>query len=135
MPDAGTRTLLVASMPIADVLIVHGPSEPLADGLAGRLADALGAALGTPSGRLWVRLSGLPASRYAENGAALEAGEWPVFVTLLMHQPPPTAARAAHARRTADAVAGALARPVERVHVEYAPAARGRVAFGGQLLE
>lgn len=121
-------------MPIVDVQIVAHSSDAPRRLLAHELADAIGAALAAPAGRVWVRLTWIPASDYAENGCDLGEGEAPVFVTVLHADPPEGEARAAEARAIASAVAASVGRAVGWVHVEYAPAGRGRVAFGGALL-
>lgn len=121
-------------MPIVDVQVVTHASDAPRRSLARELADAIGAALAAPLGRVWARLSWLPTDRYAENGCDLAEVEMPVFVTLLHADPPDGLARAAEAQAVASAVAACVGRSVDRVHVEYAPAGRGRIAFGGKLL-
>lgn len=117
-------------MPILDVTVVGACVEP--DGAAQRVADAAGAALGAPLGTTWVRLRELATESYAESGGAPE-GVQPVFVQLLRAELPEPAARAAVMRAVADAVAGALGRPRENVHVVAEAPGAGRVAFGGEL--
>ena len=119
-------------MPIADVEIVTRPGERLAGDLAGALADALGAALGCAPGRLWVRLRPLAAEGYAENGAG-DGRPSPVFVTLLAYAPPEGEVLERTARAVAQAVAGLTGRESAHVHLVVEPAARGRVAFGGEV--
>lgn len=120
-------------MPIIDVHFAGSlPSEADAQELAARLADALGDALAQPPGRLWLRLHPLP--HYAENGG-LPAGAAPVFVTVLHATPPAGEALRAEIAALTAAVAAVAGRPRERVHVEYAPAGAGRIAFGGRLVE
>jgi hypothetical protein len=109
-------------------------SPPGADDLASRTADDPAKAQAVPEGRLWVRVHALPPSPYAENGAVQAAGELPVFVDVLLGSLPAPDELARHALAVASAVSGAVQRPRERVHVEYAPAGRGRVAFGGHLV-
>lgn len=121
-------------MPIVDVQVVSPASAPQRASLTRELADALGAALAAPAGRVWVRLAWLPADHYAENGSDLAEGEAPVFVTMLHADPPEGEARVAEATAIASAVGACVGRGVEWVHVEYAPAGRGRIAFGGKLL-
>ena len=121
-------------MPIVDVQLVgDAPGHPEPP-LAASIAEALAAVLGSPPGRLWVRLAVLPAAAYAENGTVRAAGPGPVFVRVLHADLPAPEALAREARAMAEAVALCVACPAERVHVEYAPPGRGRVAFGGQLL-
>ena len=121
-------------MPVVDVQLVQPPSGVLDAGLAQEVADAIGRDFNVEAGRVWVRLHVLSSDRYAENGCLLQDHELPVFVTVLLGDPPAQEARAAHALALASAVAAAVGRPVARVHVEYAPSGRGRVAFGGRLL-
>lgn len=121
-------------MPIVDVQVIAGAGEAARTSLARELADAIGAALAAPAGRVWVRLTWIPARDYAENGCELGEGETPVFVTVLHADPPEGEARATEASAIASAVAACLGRAVGWVHVEYAPAGRGRVAFGGTLV-
>ena len=66
---------------------------------------------------------------------ALAAGVRPVFVALLKARLEPQKALLKEARAMARAIAKACARPVENVHIFYAPPAMGRAAFGGELLE
>jgi phenylpyruvate tautomerase PptA (4-oxalocrotonate tautomerase family) len=119
-------------MPVIDVLLVkEGPSPA---GLAPAIADAIGRAIDAPAGRVWVRLHFLPSEQYAENDGPI-ADELPVFVSILEARPPSGDALAARVKAVTLAVAGAVSRPVERVHVEFAPPGSGRVAFGGRPLE
>lgn len=116
-------------MPIVDVHCVGAP-VPAADALA----DVIGDALHQPPGRVWVRLHPLPAEHYAENGDPLQ-GALPIFVSILHARPPAGAALRAEVAALTQAVAAACGRPAERVHLEYAPAGAGRIAFGGRLVE
>jgi hypothetical protein len=107
----------------------------MAQGLAQLLADAIGGALKSPPGQTWVRVCSIARDQYAENQTALDAGELPVFVTVLKKE---TTQRADLEREVAAltaAVAQVVARPAPCVHVEYAPAAAGRLAFGGVLVQ
>lgn len=121
-------------MPILDiepVIDAHAPIDPT---LAQRIADAAALVFGSAPGRVWVRLRPLPMAQYAENGAAVAGDEGPVFVSVLHAHPPEGAARAHEAAALTRAIAGVLGRRPERVHVQYAPAAAGRQAFGGRLV-
>lgn len=120
-------------MPLIEVEVVA--DEDLPEGLARRLADAAGAALDAAPGRTWVRLRRLPVSGYAESGGGPPAGVMPVFATVLLACLPEPASLAPVARRLAAAIAGACARPAENVHITFAPAGAGRVAFGGRLVD
>lgn len=122
-------------MPIVDVQVVVPENASDRRGLAQELADALGNCLDAAPGRAWIRLHWLPSSRYAENGVALSAAELPVFVHVLHARLPDGEALTAQAHRIAQAVAIVIGRPAERVHIEFAPAGAGRIAFGGELTE
>lgn len=121
-------------MPIIDIHLVCAHPADVPPGLARAAADALGAEFRSEPGRVWVRVSGLPVAHYAENGVDAAAGELPVFVTVLHAQPPEGAARATEALAVSRLVAACVGRHPERVHIEYAPAGRGRIAFGGRLV-
>jgi phenylpyruvate tautomerase PptA (4-oxalocrotonate tautomerase family) len=118
-------------MPIVDIEIV-GDADAAPAALAQALADEAGRIFGSPPGTTWVRVRALAAAAYAENGVA--AGR-PVFVTVTKRQPPSGAALAEEIGTLTRAVARAVGRPEEGVHVLYEPAAAGRVAFGGALVE
>lgn len=118
-------------MPIVDIHWA-GALPPAADELASHLADAIGGVLGLEPGRVWVRLN--PIAHYAENGGASE-GEPPVFVRMLHACPPTGEALKAEVAALTVAVAKTACRPAHRVHLEYAAAGSGRVAFGGRLVE
>ena len=121
-------------MPIVTVEVVAG-AEAMAPDMAQALADTVGRALKSPPGQTWVRVSSLSRDRYAENEAALDAEQLPVFVTILKKQIPPRAEIEAEVIAVTVAVAQVVGRPAECVHVEYAPAAAGRLAFGGILVQ
>lgn len=117
-------------MPILDLLLVADSVPP---GLAQAVADAAGGVFDAAPGRVWVRANALPPARYAENGVLAPAPP-PAFVTVLHAHPPDGAARAAEALALAEALAPVLQRPTEQVHIEYAAAGAGRIAFGGRLV-
>ena len=120
-------------MPILDVeLVAAADAEAPRGDVAQALADAAGEVLATPAGRTWVRVRRLDRGDYAENGG-VAAGVAPVFVTVWKADPPGD--RAAEARALAAAVAEVLGRPPVNVHVLFAPPCRGRIAFGGELVE
>ena len=121
-------------MPIIDVEIVVAPDGPVAAGLAQSLADAAGRALGSPAGQTWVRLHLLAREHYAENEASLASVEPPVFVTVLKRALPGPAEMTAEIARLTGSIADALGCNRTCVHVEYAPAASGRLSFGGKLV-
>lgn len=122
-------------MPIVDVELVVDAGQILAAGLAARLADAVGTVFGTPVGRTWVRLRALPASQYAENGGGPHGGIRPVFVSVLKSVRPEGERLRDETRLLTEAIAAVCDRPAENVHVLWLPDAKGRMAFGGTLVE
>ena len=58
----------------------------------------------------------------------------PVFATVLRAHLPSGDELAAEAAALTTTIAACVGRPFERVHVQYAPAAAGRQAFGGVLV-
>jgi phenylpyruvate tautomerase PptA (4-oxalocrotonate tautomerase family) len=122
-------------MPILDVQLVQVEGESPRAGLAGEIAEAAAEVLRAPKGRLWVRLSVLPIHRYAENGVRPVELPHPVFVTVLHAVLPGQAALAAEAQALAAVLASVIGCAKESVHIEYEPQGRGRVAFGGQLVQ
>jgi phenylpyruvate tautomerase PptA (4-oxalocrotonate tautomerase family) len=120
-------------MPIVDIQVVAAAGEATSEHTAKTLADALAGALDAAPGRVWVRLESLAETNYAENGVTERV--LPVFVKVLHGELPPQAVLAAQASALAEVVASCLNRSPEQVHIEYAPPGRGRVAFGGGLLQ
>jgi len=120
-------------MPILEVEIVVESAADLAPNLAQSLADAAGTVFDADSGRVWVRLRSLDKTRYAENQAALPAGVLPAFVKVILAKPPSGPALADQAADLARAIAQALHRPQQNIHILYEPPALGRIAFGGKL--
>ena len=121
-------------MPILTVEIVAEETEAFSPTLAAAMADAAGEIFGSAAGRTWVRLNLLPAARYAENGIAPDGTPRPVFVSVLVAEPPAGDALARESMQLATALAALCGRPVENVHIFWEPAAQGRVAFGGKLV-
>ena len=122
-------------MPIVDVELVSESEAEFSAISAEMLANALGVALGSQPGHTWVRLRYLNNTCYAENLAARSQVELPVFVTVLLAHPPVQLALAEQVAAVTQAVANAVGRCREVVHVQYAPAAAGRQAFGGELVQ
>ena len=119
-------------MPILDIELVQpDAAPPPAAALTQALANAAGRALGAAPGRTWVRLRVLPAAHYAESETAVAADELPVFATVLHAHLPQGDALVAEAATLTQALAACLGRSPQRVHVQYAPPAAGRQAFGG----
>ena len=122
-------------MPIVTVELVVAEGHALPHDLAQALADAVGHALDSPSGQTWIRLRALAHNAYAENESLVHADELPVFVAVLKRQLPSGAVLHAEVAALTQAVAQVVRRPATSVHVEYAPAAAGRLSFGGKLVE
>jgi phenylpyruvate tautomerase PptA (4-oxalocrotonate tautomerase family) len=120
-------------VPILDVELVGPVPDETRRGLAQRIADAAGDALGAEPGGTWVKLRLVAGDDYAESGGPLPPGVQPVFVSVLAATPPESEARAEQVRRLTRAVAEACGRPVANTHVVYQPAALGRTAFGGRI--
>ena len=122
-------------MPIVDVELVCESEVEFGTVSPRAFADAIGAVFRTPPGRTWVRLRFFDSAQYAENDVSVSKTELPVFVTVLHARPPVAAALSAEVSALTEAVAKITGRPAERVHVQYAPAAVGRQAFGGKLVQ
>ena len=122
----------MSAMPVLDIEIVGEvdlPADPA--GLAAVAAQALDA---TPAGT-WVRLRYLEAAQYGEGDGGPPAGVTPVFVSVMKAELPGTDRLAEMARELTEVVAATLGRSPENVHVCFDPPARGRVAFGGRLVD
>jgi phenylpyruvate tautomerase PptA (4-oxalocrotonate tautomerase family) len=122
-------------MPIVTVEVVADPDRVLEHSLPQSLADAVGRVLKSPPGQTWIRLRSLRRDEYAENEAIVDSAELPVFVSVLERQPLAGATLQAEVTALTLAIAHVIGRPVTCVHVEYAPAAVGRAAFGGKLVQ
>ena len=121
-------------MPIVDVELVCAKEQEVPAVSAAALASALGTVFASPPGGTWVRVRHLPSTAYAENECEPGAELLPVFVTVLQAHWPEGARLAEQIHQVTHAVASCLSRPPERVHVQYAPEAAGRQAFGGNLV-
>ncbi len=119
-------------MPILDVEIVGRADEAQAD-LVQKIADAAGVALDSRPQGTWVKLRFVSESMYAENGGAVD--QPPIIVSVVQAQPPSGAELKAQMARLAAAIAEVTERKPESVHILYEPPARGRIAFGGVLVD
>ena len=122
-------------MPIVDVELVCDSRDEFGSVSARAIADAVGRVFGSPPGHTWIRLRFFDSAYYAENDVSVSKTELPVFVTVLQARPPVAAALAAEVLAVTETVAKLTGRPAEHVHVQYAPAAAGRQAFGGKLVQ
>lgn len=121
-------------MPIIDVELVCVSEQEAPRVSAAALSSALGDVFGSPPGRTWVRVRFLPSSAYAENECELGPEQLPAFVTVLQAHWPVGEGLAQQVNQVTQVVANLLSRSPERVHVQYAPEAAGRQAFGGHLV-
>ena len=122
-------------MPILDVQFVGSISEGDRATLARRLADAAGAVFASRPQQTWVTLRVVPDDAYSENGGVLPDGVRPVIVSILHASPPTGDALSEQIARLTRAIASVCGRPPENVHLIYQPTGKGRVAFGGKLVE
>lgn len=98
------------------------------------LADALGELFGSQPSGTWVRARQQQRAYYAENMIEFSPDMRPVIVEVLKSEPEAGKSLAIEAAAVCAVVAQIMGRRTENVHVIYEPAARGRVAFGGQLV-
>ena len=120
-------------MPIVEVEIVA--ERKLAPGLAVNLAHNLAPIFGGPASSTWVKLRRLDVSDYAEGDGGPSSEVRPVFVKILKAELAAGDELRDEIRLIAETVGATCERPVENVHVIYEQSARGRVAFGGELVE
>jgi phenylpyruvate tautomerase PptA (4-oxalocrotonate tautomerase family) len=120
-------------MPIVDIQVVASAATDIPGGAAKTLVEAVATVLQAAPGKVWLRLGRLDAGSYAENGE--EQQVLPVFVKVLHADLPTQSVLVTQASALAHAVAACFHRSPEHVHIEYAPPGRGRVAFGGELLQ
>ena len=99
------------------------------------LADALGELFGSQPSGTWVRARQQQRAYYAENLIDLDGRMRPVIVEVLKSELDSRKNLALEAAAVCALVAQVLGRTPENVHVIYEPSARGRVAFGGQLVQ
>lgn len=119
-------------MPIIDIELVEPAGRPPEPGLAQALADALGEAFEVAPGKIWTRIRSLSAANYAENRISAPN---PVFVTILASTPLAVEELRQRITQVTEIVARLTRRPADNVHVLFEPPAKGRIAFGGRLVE
>jgi len=98
------------------------------------LADSLGELFGSQPSGTWVRARQQQRAYYAENLIEFGPNIRPVIVEILKSEPESGKNLAIEAAAVCALVAQVLGRRTENVHVIFEPGARGRVAFGGQLV-
>lgn len=124
-------------MPIIDIEVVTGEGGALLPDKRRlqQLTDELGDVFRSEPANTWVRLRSLDETAYAENRSDGPEAVPPVFVGVLRAHLPDASTIRREMAEIAEAVARSLERPVENVHVVYAPGASGRIGFGGVLTE
>ncbi len=120
-------------MPIVEVEMVAERKHVA--GLAARIAHDLAPIFGGVASATWVKLRTLDVHDYAEGDGGPSSEVRPAFVTILRADPPAGDDLQDEVRQVTEAVAAVIERPPENVHVLYEPPGRGRVAFGGQLVD
>jgi len=120
-------------MPILQIDIV-GEEEQFRRDLAQLIADKVGEALHSREQGTWVRLEFVPPHLYAENGCRDERQQ-PVIASLIQSVNPEQHLLVHQIVAITGAIAEATQIPSENVHLIVEPAATGRVAFGGTLVE
>lgn len=126
-------------MPIVTIELVTdegsktGTALPSAEKIR-EITDGLGALFDSRPSGTWVKFREQLREHYAENNVELTADVRPVVVEILKAELPDSTSLASEARAVCLLVAQVLQRPPENVHVIYQPAARGRIAFGGELV-
>jgi phenylpyruvate tautomerase PptA (4-oxalocrotonate tautomerase family) len=122
-------------MPILEVQVIGRVAASARKNLPARLADVAATVLRTEPFNTWVLLKMELGSAYAENGGGPPKGVRPVIVRLLKRELPTNRALKVEVQALTKAIALVCRRPVQNVHIIYEPPARGRVAFGGELVE
>jgi phenylpyruvate tautomerase PptA (4-oxalocrotonate tautomerase family) len=122
-------------MPILDVEIVVPDLGQLKPNLPTDLSDAIGLLLGVPPGKTWVRVRELLHKNYEEGGGGAPEGTRVVFVEILRRKNPPPEELRSEVAKLTQLFARVCECPADNVHILYKPDGRGRVAFGGKLVE
>jgi len=119
-------------MPILELEIV-GRAEDFPTDLAQLVADSAGVALNSRPQGTWVKIAFIESSRYAENGGAVD--QPPIVAKVLQAELPDTRTLKLQIAGLTHAISAATKRQESSVHVIMEPAAKGRIAFGGTLVE
>jgi len=120
-------------MPILTVHVVGSPKD-FPEDLAQRIADGAGHALHSRPQGTWVRQAFVPPEHYAENDG-VEEGITPILVSLIQSEVPHAETLREQLAKVTDAISSASGIPSRNVHIMVEPAAKGRIAFGGNLVE
>ncbi len=119
-------------MPILDIDIVGWPDD-YADNLSQILADSVGLALNSRPQGTWVKLTFVEPRYYAENEGAQDLP--PVIARVLQADTPKGNALKQQIADLTSAISSATNRTEASVHLILEPNAKGRVAFGGNLVD
>ena len=122
-------------MPILDLRCICQNRDDVPTGAAQSVADAVATSLKLGPGRVWVRMQRISVEDYAENHETVSAEDLPVFATVLHARLPKEEELRAEVRALTQAIAEALGRDAQRVHLEYASPGAKRMAFGGKLVD
>jgi hypothetical protein len=121
-------------MPIVDIEMVLKPDETISNEMVSELADRLGVIFDSPRHGTWVKVYGIPEGLYTENGGK-EESIYPIFVSVLKAQWPTLEDMQREVDKITETVAQLCNRTANLVHVIYQPEGKGRVAFGGKIVE
>lgn len=103
--------------------------------LAQSLADAGSPAFPPEQREVWLQVRYTPHRDWAVSRGSSSGRPSPILVHVLREVNPQGRDLKQEIRGITAAVARVTGRPEENVHVTFEPSARGRVAFGGKLLE
>lgn len=118
-------------MPILKIEIIGEPDVYDRKDLARNIADSIGQALNAGPQDVWVRISVISPSDYAENNGDVEY--LPVFASVLKMENPEIEELKKEIDKITNCIAESCNRPKENVHVSYDLPAKERQAFGGEL--
>ena len=121
-------------MPLIDVQVILKPGETLANNFASKIADTIGQTMDSPPGHVWVKVTSVSRSSYAENGSTIPDKMAPIFISVLLGELPETAQLEQLSANMAAAVAAVSKRKKSEVHIVFEPAGVGRVSFAGNLM-
>ncbi len=124
-------------MPLINLEILQDPiPQPELDSeQVQQLCDAIGQAMGSRQAGTWLKVSYLSRGQYAENQELLVPDIRPVFAYIIRAELLPNAQLQEEAQRLAAVIGQHLDRPQQNIHIIYEPEGKGRIAFGGQLVE
>ena len=122
-------------MPILNIEVIGPLNESIRSGLASRIADAAGKVLNSKPQSTWVKIRFLSEEEYSENEGGPAEAVLPVFISLILAKPPAGNELNKMLYRLTEVIAKVCERPPQNVHIIVEPAAAGRIAFGGSLID